>query len=165
MSAHAASAATPAETPSAVADRLEAGGYITLMGVAAALHFSIAVAQSLLALSIACWAGVLVSRRERFEAPRFFIPLVAFAAITLVSAALSPQPATSLVDTKQLLLFLIVPVTYRFAYGSRGPTLLTVTVSAAAISAAYGIFQYGLLDYNHLGMRPRGTLGHYMTYS
>jgi O-antigen ligase len=85
--------------------------------------------------------------------------------MTLVSAAFSPQPATSLVDTKQLLLFLIVPVTYRFAYGSRGTTLLTVTVSAAAISAAYGIFQYGLLDYNHLGMRPRGTLGHYMTYS
>jgi O-antigen ligase len=146
-------------------DRLEAGGFVALMGVGAALHFSIAAAQSLLAISIACGGALLVTRRERLEAPRFFIPLVALSALTLVSALFSPQPATSLVDTKQLLLFLLVPVAYRFAWGTRGSTLLTVTVSAAAVSAAYGIFQYGLLDYNHLGMRPRGTLGHYMTYS
>jgi O-antigen ligase len=40
-----------------------------------------------------------------------------------------------------------------------------VIVSAAAASAAYGITQYAILQYDHLGMRPRGTLGHYMTYS
>ena len=28
-----------------------------------------------------------------------------------------------------------------------------------------GIFQYGLLHYDYLGQRPRGLLGHYMTYS
>ena len=31
--------------------------------------------------------------RERFEVPRFFWPLLAYAALTLVSAAFSPQPA------------------------------------------------------------------------
>ena len=34
-----------------------------------------------------------------------------------------------------------------------------------AISAALGIIQYGLLNYNTLGQRPQGALGHYMTYS
>jgi O-antigen ligase len=42
---------------------------------------------------------------------------------------------------------------------------MTVIVSVGAASAAFGIFQYGLLHYDHLGQRPQGTLGHYMTYS
>jgi O-antigen ligase len=29
----------------------------------------------------------------------------------------------------------------------------------------YGIFQFGVLQYDNLGQRPRGALGHYMTYS
>ena len=29
----------------------------------------------------------------------------------------------------------------------------------------YGIVQYGMLHFDSLGQRPRGTLGHYMTYS
>jgi O-antigen ligase len=33
------------------------------------------------------------------------------------------------------------------------------------VSAAAGIVQYGLLNYDHLGQRPQGALGHYMTYS
>src|SRR5262249_830515 len=54
---------------------------------------------------------------------------------------------------------------YRFVTGTRGLTLTTVIVSCAAASAAFGIFQYGILHYDHLGQRPQGTLGHYMTYS
>ena len=40
-----------------------------------------------------------------------------------------------------------------------------MVLSCAAASAAFGIFQYGILHYDQLGQRPRGTLGHYMTYS
>jgi O-antigen ligase len=49
--------------------------------------------------------------------------------------------------------------------GRRGATMITVIVTVGAASAAFGIFQYGILRYDNLGMRPRGTLGHYMTYS
>ena len=38
-------------------------------------------------------------------------------------------------------------------------------MSVGAASAAFGIVQYGMLHYDHLGQRPQGTLGHYMTYS
>ena len=86
-------------------------------------------------------------------------------AVTILSAAFSPKPRVSLVDTKQLSLFLIVPLVYRFATGDRGPTMITVIVSVGAVSAAIGIFQYGILHYDHLSLGPRGTLGHYMTYS
>jgi len=145
--------------------RIEQAGLAAVFGVAAALQFSIAAAQTLLAIAIACWLVLVVWRRERIEVPRFFWPLAALAALTVVSAAFSPQPRVSFADTKQLLLFLIVPLTYRFIRGSRGITLTTVIVSVGAASAVFGIFQYGILHYDHLGLRPRGTLGHWMTYS
>src|SRR5262252_9912801 len=64
-----------------------------------------------------------------------------------------------------MVLFLIVPLTYRFARGGHAQTMVTVIVSCAAASAAVGIFEYGVLHYDNLGQRPQGTLGHYMTYS
>jgi O-antigen ligase len=82
-----------------------------------------------------------------------------------VSAAFSSNPRLSLVDSKQLVLFLIVPVTYRFISSRRVSLLLTLVMSFGAASAALGIFQYGLLHYDELSQRIQGTLGHYMTYS
>ena len=103
--------------------------------------------------------------RERLALPQFFWPLVAYAAVTLVSAACSPEPRVSLLPCKQMVLFLMIPLVYRFATGARAPIMVTVIVSFAAASAAVGIFQYGILHYDNLHQRPQGTLGHYMTYS
>jgi O-antigen ligase len=146
-------------------DRLEQAGLFALFGVAGAVEFSIAAAQILLAVALLAWLAMLAMGRLRFAAPGFFWPLVAYAAITLVSAGFSPDPRTSLIDCKQLSLFLLVPITYALVTGSRGLTLMTVIVSCAAVSAVFGIFQYGILHYDNLGQRPQGTLGHYMTYS
>jgi hypothetical protein len=146
-------------------DRLELYGAVAIMGVAAALQFSIAIAQVLLAVAVVCWIAVLVVRQERFEAPAFFWPLAAYAGMTIVSAAFSADPRSSLIDCKQLVLFSLVPLTCRFVTGSRRMTLMTVVLTSAAISAAFGVFQYAILHYDYLGMRPRGTLGHWMTFS
>ena len=144
---------------------LEQAGTIAVIAVAGALQFSIAIAQILLTIALVCYLGLLAVRRERFEAPPFFWPLLAYAAMTLISALFSIDPRVSLIDSKQLVLFLVVPVAYRFARGDRGKTLITVVLSCAAASAAFGIVQYGILHYDQLGQRPQGTLGHYMTYS
>jgi O-antigen ligase len=146
-------------------DRLELVGLVALGGVAAAVQFSIAAAQILLGLSFLCWAALLVSGRERFAAPRFFWPLLAYAGVTIVSAALSPEPRVSLLDCKQLVLYSIVPITYTFATRNRGLTLATVVITFAAVSAAFGIFEYGVLHFDNLHRRVQGTLGHWMTYS
>jgi O-antigen ligase len=146
-------------------ERLEQAGVVALFGMAACVQFSIAAAQSLLALSAICWIGVLVARRERLDVPRFFWPLIAYAGATLISAAFSREPRLSLVDCKQLSLFLVVPIAYRFVSARRASLLLTIVMTLGAASAAYGIFQYGLLHYDQLSQRPQGTLGHYMTYS
>jgi O-antigen ligase len=146
-------------------DRLTQLGLVSLGAVAAALQFSIAAAQILLALSMLCWFATLVSGRQRFAAPRFFWPLVAFGAWTLVSTAFSPDLRRSLMESKQLVLFLIVPLTFAFVRGRRGLTLMTVILTFAAISAALGIFEYSILHFDDLHRRVQGTLGHYMTYS
>jgi len=164
MHAHAAVSADSSDSMGAV-DRLEQVGLVAIFGVAVALQFSIAAAQSLLAVAIACWLALVITRREPIVVPRFFWALAALAGATLLSAAFSPAAAQGFADSKQLLLFLVVPVSIRFLSGHRGATMVTVIVTAGAISAAYGIFQYGILDYNSLDLRVRGSLGHWMTYS
>jgi putative inorganic carbon (HCO3(-)) transporter len=146
-------------------DRIEFAGVIALYGVAGALQFSIAVAQILLTIAIACWMVLVIIRRERIEVPHCFLPLFLYAGLTLVSAALSIDPRASLIDCKQLVLLLIVPLTCRLATGTRGSTLMTVLLSCAAVAAAVGLVQYGILEYDNLQRRVQGTLGHYMTYS
>lgn len=146
-------------------DRIELAGIAGLLAFVGALQMSIAAASILLAFTLGCWGLFVVAHREKVEAPRLFWPLLVYAALTLLSAAFSPDPRTSFVDSKQLVLFLIVPMTYQFARGARARTVLRVAITVGAISAILGIVQYGLLNYNNLGQRPQGTLGHYMTYS
>ncbi len=156
---------THALTLDAPSDPLDQIGLFALFGVAGAVLFSIAGAEILLAIAVACWVGLLVIRRERFAAPSFFWPLLLYAAATLVSLAFSADPRAGLSECKQLVLFLMVPLVYRFVGGSRAVTMITVILSFAAASAAVGIFQYAIFHYDDLGQRAQGTLGHYMTYS
>ena len=146
-------------------DRLETTAVLALYGVAGTVMFSIAAAQILLTIAAACWLGLVVVHGERIDVPRFFRPLLAYAALTLASAAFSPDRLASFVDCKQLVLLAIVPITYRLATGSRGSTLMTVLVTCAAAAAAVGIVQFGIFEYDNLHRRIQGTLGHYMTYS
>ena len=142
-------------------DRL---GFLALLAFAAALQFSIALANICLAFALLMWVLGLATRRE-FDAPAFFVPLAAYAAATLVSAAFSSDPRASFVDSKQLVLFLIVPMVYAFARGAKAELVVQVIISVGAVSAAVGIIQYGVLQFDNLGRRPQGALGHYMTYS
>jgi O-antigen ligase len=163
--AEAISAAPTHPETASLTERLELFGVLSLFGVAAFLQFSIAIAQLLLTFAVLFWLLLTVFSRERFEAPRFFWLLLAYGAITLISAAFSSNPAASFIDSKQLVLFLIVPVAYRLVSGRRGSLMLTLIMSLGGASAAFGIFQYGLLHFDQLSQRPQGTLGHYMTYA
>ena len=136
-----------------------------LLGFVGALQISIAVAQILLAAMFISWIALRIQDRARPTAPQFFVPLLAFGGLTLVSAAFSVDPMASLIDSRQLLLLAIVPAVYDLARGSRASTVVDVIISVGAASAVYGIVQYGLLHYDNLGQRPQGTLTHYMTYS
>jgi O-antigen ligase len=147
------------------ADRLERAAYLSLLAFAAALQVSIAAADILLTLAGLLWVSLLVRNREGVEVPRMFWPLAAYGAATFIAAVFSVDPHTSLVDCKQLLLFLIVPVAYRLFRGRRSMFAVDVIITVGALSATIGVVQYLILNFDNLSRRPEGTLGHYMTYS
>jgi hypothetical protein len=140
-------------------------GFGALLGFVAALQFSIAIANIFLTLALLMWLVRLITGRTTFDAPAFFVPLAAYGAITLISAAFSSDPRAGFVDSKQLVLFLIVPLVYDLAKGDAAPFIVQVIISVGAISATVGVVQYGVLEYDNLGRRAQGSLGHYMTYS
>jgi O-antigen ligase len=146
-------------------DRLEQIGLLSLLGIVATMQLSIAAAQILLTVAILAWLASHVTRGERLDAPPFFWPLVAYAAVTLVSAGFSIDPEESFTDSKQLVLFMLVPLTYDLARGARANTVLSVILTIGAASAFVGVVQYAVLDFDGLGRRPQGTLSHWMTYS
>ena len=147
------------------ASHLERAAFIALAAFAAALQISIAIAQILLTVAGALWVALLITRQERITVPRWSWFLGAYAGLTLMSAMMSLAPITSITDSKQHLLFLIVPGVYRLARGRKALTIATVIISVGAASAIVGIVQYGILEYDNLGSRPQGLLTHYMTYS
>ena len=154
---------TAARAPAAPG--LERATFWLLLAFVASLQVSIAAAGVLLTATLAGWAAILIRGRMWPAAPRYFLPLAAYAGATLVSTAFSVDPAASFADNKQLLLFLIVPAVYEVARGRQAHLVIDVLVSVGAASAAYGIIQYGILQYDSLQLRPDGALTHYMTYS
>jgi putative inorganic carbon (HCO3(-)) transporter len=157
--------ASVAVPPAPPGDRLEQAAYWSLLGFVAALQVSIAASNILLALAAVLWLALVSRRRERIDAPAMFLPLAAYAGLSLVAAIFSIDPEKSIVDSKQLLLFAIVPIAYRLFRGRRSLVAVDVVISVAALSAAIGIIQFGILKWDDLNQRPQGALGMYMTYS
>jgi O-antigen ligase len=144
---------------------LDRTAFWLLLAFVASLQLSIAAAGILLTAALLAWAATLVRDRVRPAAPSFMVPLAAYGAVTLVSAAFSLDPAASLIDSKQLVLLLIVPMVYHVARGRQASLVIDVILAIGAASAAFGIVQYGVLHYDSLRLRPEGALTHYMTYS
>ena len=136
-----------------------------LLAFVATVQISIVAAQAFFVLLLVAWMATLVRDKTRPTAPQFFWALLGYAAVTLVSAAFSLDPIESFIDSRQLYLFLIVPVVYDLARGSRTKNIVDVIITIGGLAAAYGIIQYGMLHFDSLRLRPRGTMGHYMTYS
>jgi O-antigen ligase len=152
--------AQPQSTPTL--DRLAT---VLLLLFVASLQMSIFAAGILLSLMLVCWVALLVRDRERPTAPAFLLPLVVYAALTLVSSAFSIEPWTSFEDDKQLVYLIVVPAVYYLARGKRATTVMDVIIAVGAAGAAFGIVQYGMLHFDSLGKRPQGISHHYMTYS
>jgi O-antigen ligase len=136
-----------------------------LMVSAGAIQFSIVIGETALWLTLAAWVASLVVNRERPEAPPWFWPLLAYVGVSMVATVFSLNRYLSLGPAKQMLLYLIVPATCSIARGRRAHTMMTLIITVGAVSAIVGVIEYGVLNYDSLGQRPRGTLGHYMTYS
>ena len=93
------------------ASGLERAAYISLLAFAAAPQFSIAASGILLGFTAILYLALVIVNRERIEVPRMFWPLAAYAGATLVASLFSVDPKVSFEDSKQLVLFAIIPIT------------------------------------------------------
>jgi O-antigen ligase len=145
--------------------KLDEIGFWLLAACLGVVQFKLLVAQVLFGVALLIWLFQLTRRDSRLVAPAFFLPLSVYALLTLVSAAFSIDPRSSFWDSRQLLLFLIVPMVAHFAHGQRAMRTLDVIIAAGAAGAIVGIVQWAMLGYDSLDRRPEGPLSHYMTYS
>ena len=144
---------------------LERAGYLSLLTFAAATQLSIFAAGLLLTVTGIFWLALVVRNRERIQVPPMFWPLAAYGVATLVASVFSIDPWTSLIDNKQLALFVIVPIAYRLLPGRRSLSAVDVVITVGAFMAVVGIVQFGILKFDSLAKRPTGPFSHYMTYS
>ena len=153
---------TSTSSPMAAVSR---AGFVLVALSLAATQWSIFAAQTAFEIAALLWLFVIVRQRQALAAPPFFLPLLVYAALTLTSAAFSLDRLASLSDSRQLLLFLIVPVVAMFARGERATRVVDVVIAFGAASAVVGILQSGVFGYNTLDTRPVGPLSHWMTFS
>jgi O-antigen ligase len=139
-------------------------GFVLLAAGLGLVQFSIARAEIALGLAAVIAIVLMIRERRAPGVPTFFWALLALMAWTLLSSAMSTDPLYSLERGKQFLLFLVVPVTMRFARGSRAATVIDVIIALGSVAAIVGIIQWTVLGYDEAN-RPKGTLGHWMTYS
>ena len=71
-------------------------GFVLIAISLGATSWSIFGSQVAFDVAAILWLLELARRRAHFSAPPFFLPLVAYAVLTLVSAVFSPDPKASL---------------------------------------------------------------------
>jgi O-antigen ligase len=146
-------------------------GFVLVAIALGASSWTIFGSQVAFDVAAVLWVIELVRRRGQFSAPPFMLPLAVYAGLTLVSAAFSPDPKASLIDSRQLFLLLIVPIVCHFARGHRASRVLDVIIALGSAAALYGILQYAALGYDSLSPgpeshgRPVGFFNNWMTFS
>ncbi|HLB44876.1 MAG TPA: hypothetical protein VJK49_05770, partial [Candidatus Limnocylindrales bacterium] len=145
--------------------RVRQAAFATLALTLAAVQFSVAIAQIFLTVALLSWAALLAIERRRPSAPAWALPLLLYAGWTLVSVAFSISPIDSLLRAKQLVLLLLVPLTYDLVEEDSAVPLTTIILAAGAASAIVGVGQYAILHYDDFGRRPIGTVGFAMTFT
>jgi putative inorganic carbon (HCO3(-)) transporter len=140
------------------------------------LGFSITLAQTALALLTLSWLGRLCGRETR-EAVRWPLwrPVLAFGALSVMSALLSAHPVEALVACKKLLLVATLYVsTDELDSAERAERLLSALALVVAAAAMVGLLQVSFCpgheaDYGspawlyHRCARARGFFSSYMT--
>ncbi len=122
--------------------------WISLLPLFLALYLlfsmvSISLSQIFLSLALIFWIVILIRKKQKFIFPAFFWPLIVYIALSLISSFLSVNPKASLKDSKELLLFLIIPIVYT---GFSKENVLKKTnlalLASAYLSCLYSLFYF-----------------------
>src|SRR6187402_1620088 len=145
---------------------LETAGFVLIALSLGFVQIELQLGQGLFfSLAAIVWLIVAIRDGVRPQVPAFFLPLAIYAGLTLVSAAFSTDPIAGFSDSRQLLMFLTVPVVARFARGPRASTTIDVIIAIGSAGALWGIIEFAMLGYDNLNNRPDGLLSIYMTFA
>ena len=123
---------------------------------------SISLTESFLFLAVVLWAVWLLVEKRNFSAPAFFIPLLAYSALSLASSAFSVNATVSFRDCRELALYLMIPVAYMSLRGLGAVRRANYAVFAsAAVSILYAFYREFFKSAPE--ERIKAFMGHYMT--
>ena len=123
---------------------------------------SISLTESFLFLAVVLWAVWLLVEKRNFSAPAFFIPLLAYSALSLASSAFSVNATVSFRDCRELALYLMIPVAFMSLRGLGAVRRANYAVFAsAAVSILYAFYREFFKSAPE--ERIKAFMGHYMT--
>ena len=123
---------------------------------------SITLSYSVLFLALLFWLQLLIKSRRLPRFPSFFWPLLVYSLFSLISAFLSVNPEISLIDSRELLLFFIIPIVYSgMSSVEKIKNAQFALLASAGISSLYSFFYF--IFQAAPGERITGFMGHYMT--
>ncbi len=125
---------------------------------------SVSFSHIFLALSILSFIYYSLSNKTKIKIPRIFIVLLIFILFEIISTIFSIDFKRSMDDLKEILLFLIVPLTFNLTQKKEDFKVFNYALSLAIFLSAILSF----LEYSGIIMgreRASGFLSHYMTQS
>jgi O-antigen ligase len=136
--------------------------WLSLLPLSIALYLlfsmvSISLSQIFISFSLIFWIIFLIREKQKFIFPSFFWPLLVYAALSIVSSFLSVNPQMSLKDSRELLLFLIIPIVY--AGFSKENVLKKANLALVASGFASCLYS---LFYFLFKSSPRGRISGFM---
>ncbi len=123
---------------------------------------SITVSQVFLFIALIGWMILLIKKKQRPQFPLFFWALIAYSFFSLFACAMSDNPSVSFKNSRELLLFLIVPITFSGFQKVRDMRFAHFALLASALLSIIFSFFYSLFVAPP-GERVAGFMGHYMT--
>jgi|Deesub1362B_J571_1020462.scaffolds.fasta_scaffold01028_8 O-antigen ligase len=126
------------------------------------IPISITLSQIFLFFGSVIWAIIIIKNKEKIKFPIFFWGLIGYSFFTVLSAFFSKWRLISLKDSREIFLFLSVPLIYMGIKSLQDLKLIrNAFLLSALITSAYAITYYILKA--KPGERVRGFMGHYMT--
>ncbi len=123
---------------------------------------SISLSQILLILAFIVLAICFFRKDIKIGFPPFFWGAIVYCALSILASFFSVNPRISLIDSKDLLLFLIIPIVYMGLRQTKEIQRANLALLASAyVSILYSLFIYAFKAAP--GERVQGFMGHYMT--
>lgn len=123
---------------------------------------SISVSQAMLGIAFILWVIYMIRSKQKIIFPGFFWALLAYSFLSLIACIFSDNPKVSFIDSRELLLFLIVPLVYTGFQKIKDIRMSNLALLASGLVSVLFSFFIFLFKYEP-GERISGFMGHYMT--